>query len=843
MKIFRAKAQKRQTLIGFALLGMLFSYQNCGSSFEVLPGLSNSLNENSEIPEGSYTPPTAALGLSVSNLKVRQTQDLGFQIVLKEASPASIVVNYETVAGTALAGTDYLATKGSVTIPAGALSADVIVPTLRYSVLSESRTLSLRITATSGDVSEAAVAQAEIAPAFEKPKFKSLSAGWDFTCGLTLNDTIGCWGSYMALLNKKAPGYAVVDGTAGARSLVLGERHACFITPQDTVKCFGGALTLGNGTRNESAVPVEVSGLSGVKFLAAGSRRTCAIDGANKLKCWGANSAEGSLGDGSTEDALTPREVPGLLAKSVSVGSSETSCALTMNDTVVCWGANQFGQLGDGTSTPSRAPVAVAGLSGIKSISTGNTAACAITNQNAVFCWGLGFGEIDQFGSRGAVLTPINIPDFAGAQSVQVGLSTVCAQDMAGQVRCMGSNSNGAFGPTNIKYLPNPTLVAGSQGTKGLALGPSYMCQLAADDTSRCTGRLTAGDYEGGPAATFVDSPDLNDVKMLTTGILHGCILTSKNTVRCWGANTHGQLGNGTFVDSAKPVDVDGLTDVKEIGTGRNHSCALTSGGKVWCWGGNREVETAVARPVDLGVSGVKSLIVSHYTVCVLTEQNVGRCMPAGFASGGSALADVPGLSGIRSISLGQWGHACAVTMQETVKCWGANNFGQVGNGRIGIVDGEEHFFVAAPVDVPGLSGVQSLSLSGYSSYALMKNGSVKAWGNGASGQLANASMANSGTPIDIAGLSGVKSIFAKESQACAILADGVLKCWGYDSFATSSQATPTTVPYSGPVAGFAHGISVVGSIFLFDQHSRVRVRGGIYQIQDKPVVLYGSKN
>ena len=234
------------------------------------------------------------------------------------------------------------------------------------------------------------------------------------------------------------------------------------------------------------------------------------------------------------------------------------------------------------------------------------------------------------------------------------------------------------------------------------------------------------------PTETLTPSPTpLPAVTIpIAAGKSHTCAVTAARGIRCWGNNEHGQLGDGTTAGSKVPVDVRGLEGVTALTAGWGHTCALTSAGAVWCWGYNKYGELGDGGTQDssvpLAVSGldrgVAAIEAGDDHTCAVMKTGAVMCWgynEYGQLGDGTQISRAQpvaagGLeSGIRSIAAG-WGHTCALTEGGGVKCWGNNEYGQLGYGD---PDAE---FRPAPVDVTGLtSGVGQISADGGSTCAL----------------------------------------------------------------------------------------------------------------------------
>jgi alpha-tubulin suppressor-like RCC1 family protein len=182
---------------------------------------------------------------------------------------------------------------------------------------------------------------------------------------------------------------------------------------------------------------------------------------------------------------------------------------------------------------------------------------------------------------------------------------------------------------------------------------------------------------------------------------------------------------------------VSDLSGVAEISAGDSHSCALFLNGQVMCWGGNSDNQ------LGDGTYLSKTTPVAPYD-----------------------------LSGVAAISAGN-SHTCALLLVSgDVKCWGANEFGQLGNGTTTLT--------TTPVNVSDLSGVISITAGGNHTCALLVTDNVKCWGKNDEGQLGDGTINDRSTPGEtISGLVGVLLISAGNNHTCALLESREVKCWG----------------------------------------------------------------
>ena len=306
-------------------------------------------------------------------------------------------------------------------------------------------------------------------------------------------------------------------------------------------------------------------------------------------------AADGAFGGTSEGLAAT---FGGSVAQ-IATGYSHT-CALLANRTVECWGSNAAGQLGDGTLTNRRTPVIVAGLSSVTAIAAG-IHTCALLADTTVRCWGsntageLGNGTISQNSP-----TPVAVTGLTGVTAIGIGQHDTCALLADGSVRCWGFNGLGSSGTARRRAGPSrlrcPALAARRRSpSAAITHAPSLL--IPPSGAGATTRPVSWAMARRRPGSTPVAVTGLSGVIALASGDNAGddqtCALLTGGTVKCWGSNFSGQLGDGTTTDRLAPTLVSGLSGATAITAGASHTCALLATGAATCWGQNIEVSSA----------------------------------------------------------------------------------------------------------------------------------------------------------------------------------------------------------------------------------------------------------
>ena len=376
----------------------------------------------------------------------------------------------------------------------------------------------------------------------------------------------------MKSIKKLIIGALVISSLSLAFNGIVGSNHTAYAATPDLPVVAGGdgyslslasngtvwgwgnnsSGSLGNGTMDDSSIPVKVEGLLAGKTVSAISTRylhSLAIaDGS--VYAWGINSS-GQLGDASLTDRKTPVKVAGLLAgktiKAIATGMTY-SLALTSTGTLYAWGNNDSGQLGDGTTSTRATPVLVSGLLGktVVAIAAGNFHSVAVISDGSVYAWGNNsYGQLGD-GTTTNRSAPVRVIGLSGKviKKVAAGYYHTLALALDGTVNASGSNSSGQLGDgTNIN---RPTSV------KLNSLAGKVIADISAE----------------------------ND---------RSFAIVDDKSVMSWGENSEYQLGIGNTTSQNTPITVSALTgkNIVGISSGSHHSIAVDDHGIVWTWGAN----------------------------------------------------------------------------------------------------------------------------------------------------------------------------------------------------------------------------------------------------------------
>ncbi|HSP79319.1 MAG TPA: RTX toxin, partial [Myxococcaceae bacterium] len=329
------------------------------------------------------------------------------------------------------------------------------------------------------------------------------------------------------------------------------------------------------------------------------------------------------------------------------------------------------------------------------------------------------------------------------------------------------------------------------------------------------------------------DASEMGLINTLVAGSAHTCALLNDGNVRCWGLNDYGQLGYGhknNIGDNERPYTAGNLQlgdGVVQLAAGSEHTCALLRSGYVRCWGRNQygqlgyghvqsvgDDEALLSQSyVNLGARAVRLAAGDSHTCALLTTGKV-RCW--GYNNYGQLgyahtqnVGDDEGLWDVSDVQVGGSvqdlvagaSHTCALLTGGRVRCWGYNGYGQLGYGNATVIGDTEHPSSAGDVNVGGT--VLQLSTSYHQTCALLDTGSVRCWGYNGYGQLGYGHATNLSSPgADIALGARALQVTAGGYHTCALLSSGQVKCWGYNGHGELgySHTTVSYAPSSAPL-------------------------------------------
>jgi alpha-tubulin suppressor-like RCC1 family protein len=364
----------------------------------------------------------------------------------------------------------------------------------------------------------------------------------------------------------------------------------------------------------------------------------------------------------------------------------------------------------------------------IQSIVAGGNHNCIVYTDGTLSCWGyptgLGYGDVSaRPWPRDAIIVPEFVDAGGTVKEVAIGTNHTCVlMVLHDRVRCWGGNGNGELGYGPMQQvgdepgeLPTPNLALGSP-VEHIASNDRHTCAILDDGTVKCWGYNGSGQL-GYPGGNVGDEDDemppaaargVSNALQVVAGERHTCVLLQGGTVRCWGGNSSGELGDGTDRDSFDtwadrteriPPDLELGGTVEELTAGANHTCARMAGGTVRCWGLNLHGQLGYEDRSRVG--------------------NIGdvpeEMPPKDVMIGGEAV----------QISAGA-AHTCALLTDKTVRCWGHWMDAQLGYG---LEQQRKDKLPPEPVPVGG-EVERIVSSGGHFTCVRLTDGTLRCWGS-----------------------------------------------------------------------------------------------------------------
>ena len=645
-----------------------------------------------------------------------------------------------------------------------------------------------------------------------------LSSGFEHTCAVTTRGTAYCWGSNTygqlgdATTTSRLVPTLVVGGITWA-TVVAGVRHTCGLSNTGTAHCWGDnsnhALGDGTTTSRLSPNPVQTTGLSGIPFtlISVGKYHTCGKLTSGATYCWGFN-ATGQLGDGTTVSRSSPVAVSGNAALSPIATGSDHTCGVTASNALSCWGGNSSGQVGNSTTVTQLSPSPVSGTRLWKSVTSSGNTTCGTDNTDVGYCWGSGgFGQIGDGGTQNRSAPTAILTSLKWAQ-LSAGGSHACGITLTGKAYCWGSNASGQIGDGSAAATqPQPVIIPAEPVISTIARGatdprvgagaasPTFVVSFSRAVTGVATSsfKIVTGSGITGTPVVFSVSPGSttatsHTVTVSLAGVTAnggssatiGLALSSVSVIVDTGGN---QLASTSLSVTSETYLLDTVQPSITSITRANGAAERTAG----------TTEAAFAVTTNEPVTGVSAATFSIVTGSGITSSPT--------LSVGVAYADV--FAGLM--------HTCGISIDLKGYCWGANGYGQLGNGTATTATSPSA--IAAGYTWKGLASGDSHTCG------ITQAGWAYCWGRNHSGQLGNGTQTDATSPARVSDPAGVPAaqwtaISAGDNHTCGILMGGNTYCWGANASGqlgdttTSNRNVPTLISGTGWTsisAGSAH--------------------------------------
>ena len=585
------------------------------------------------------------------------------------------------------------------------------------------------------------------------------SDGDGVACALFDDRPTSCW------LWGKVPDGAranAVEGQENVAELAFARSHGCALLKNGTARCWGANSSgeVGDGTRQPRPKAVDIANVKDIQQVVVGDGYACARQKGGKVLCWGRND-HGQAGGRGPEDHLVPVAVPDVTDAIQIATDRGRTCAVIADGRVGCWGT--------GLSNSDKTVVWMDAMAGAASVeASGHGVICTIASSGGAAC--LGDDEFGQLGIGRSLqrFKPARVAALEGISKLWAAARNACAVDEQKRLWCWGSNVWSAF-EAGAGTQSRPVLMG--PGVEELAMGTHGLYTFVKDEKGARSvrgGGTLLRDHGAGASAQRAypqPVPALEAATQIAVGLRHGCARMADGSVSCWGANTYGQLGNGSPRATTRPTPVLIEGEVTQVASGAFHACALRKTGGAVCWGSNGNGQTGPGPTWTCNVG-------TRVFPCVRRPRRV------------LGIQDVIGLAA------GQW-HTCALSKSGAVSCWGANGVGQLGDGTA-----EER---SKPEPVRGISNAVQLAVGEQHACAALRDGAVWCWGDNGYGELGRSTKEKCGPSKEpcgkvagpVAGLTDAVQVATGWEFSCALRKDATVWCWGNNQRGTLGDGEP----------------------------------------------------
>jgi alpha-tubulin suppressor-like RCC1 family protein len=605
-------------------------------------------------------------------------------------------------------------------------------------------------------------------------KAAAVACGASDTVVLKTDGTVWSWGA------SSTPQPAQKANLSSIITIASGSASFYALRADGTVFAWGDNLfgQLGVTASGPNQTPTAITSLTGVIDITAGESFAAALLDNGTIKTWG-RGTEGQLGNNL--NTTTPNRVTVVTSSGATLtgikrirAGRDFMFAIGSDGLVRGWGHNQAYQLGNGITANSPYAVTINNLSSVVDIASGSTHSLAVKANGTVSVWGSGSSGQLGLGAVTVQATPVQLGSFSHVRSVTAGWDSSHWLESGSTARSFGNNPYGQLGDSSTQLRTSPVVATAITDSSKLGV-LSAMAGMLHSLVLYSDGHVWAAGYNArgqlginstvSPQTLPVLVQNLTGIIAVAGGGLHSIALRDDGTVWCWGDNGSGQIGSTTAPNpSTLPVQVTGtgFTDIIAIAAKGNFNLALRADGAVFAWGSNSDGQIGVGTPPGTSPTPVQ----------------------------------VGAIAGAKAIAACDF-HSMAILDNGTVKAWGQNSGGQIGNGGNQTPQASPTFVLSAAG--VNLTGVKALDGGSMHSLALKSDGTVLSWGDDSFGQLGNG-LTQSFYPNPVSTISLISSVAGARFRGHALKSDGSVWAWGYNVYgyygdgSTTGATTPTLI-------------------------------------------------